>query len=173
MKRALALMVLVVISARGSVAAEQCSASDTKADEHWASAICGGTPRKTQPPDPAPTRTVELPAPTRKSVGVDEWKSKVDKSYKLIVKSLEVGDIDELKRQSVDLRRQSSELEWWPKADNWTLARVYCTTMALELANFADDKLKASARGEIASEASIKAYRAADSECKRGIRKLK
>lgn len=101
------------------------------------------------------------------------WSRAMQQHERLVLKAAQVRDASELKRQVIELRGRSGEPASWPDNDKWNLARVYCATMAQELANFADDKLKGSARGEIAAEASMKAYRDAGSSCKRGLAKAK
>lgn len=104
---------------------------------------------------------------------VAAWAKAMQRHEQLIVKAIKISDIDELRRQAVELRKRSNEPSSWPDEDQWNLARVYCATMAQELANFVDDKLKGTARGEVAADASMKAYREAGPNCKRGIQKLK
>jgi hypothetical protein len=101
------------------------------------------------------------------------WARAMKLHEQLVVKAIQITDVDELRRQAIELRSRSSDPSSWPDEDQWTLARVSCATMAQELANFVDDKLKGTARGEVAAEASLKAYRAAGPDCRRGIQKLK
>ncbi|MGO4286894.1 hypothetical protein [Bosea sp. TAB14] len=104
---------------------------------------------------------------------VSAWAKAMQRHEQLVAKAAQISDVAELRRQSVELRARSAEPSSWPDEDRWTLARVYCATMAQELANFVDDKLKGTARGELAADASLKAYRNAGPNCKRGIQKLK
>lgn len=101
------------------------------------------------------------------------WEKAMKQSFRLIQKAVQVGDRQELIAQSLEVRRQLAEVSSWPDEDRWNFARVYCANMAQELANYADDKLKSSARGELAAEASFKAFRSAESNCKRGLIKVK
>lgn len=107
------------------------------------------------------------------STDVSGWARAMQRHEQLVKKAVQVSDIAELRRQVVELRQRSSDPLAWPDEDQWTLARTYCATMAQELANFVDDKLKGTARGELAAEASMKAYRAAGPMCKKGILKAK
>lgn len=106
-------------------------------------------------------------------LNVAEWARAMKLHEQLVVKAVQLGDVPELRRQATELRTRSSDPSSWPEDDRWTMARVYCATMAQELANFVDDKLKGTARGEVAAEASLKAYGQAGPLCRRGITKLK
>lgn len=107
------------------------------------------------------------------SLNVGDWARAMQRHEQLVSKAVQVRDVDELKRQSIELRARSSDPSSWPDGDKWTLARIYCATMAQELANFVDDKLKGTARGEVSAEASFKAYRQAGPMCKKGLAKVK
>ncbi|PZU93081.1 MAG: hypothetical protein DI527_07480 [Chelatococcus sp.] len=104
---------------------------------------------------------------------VTRWARAMQAHEALVVKAVQIGDLAELQRQAAELRARSNDPTTWPDDDKWTVARIYCATTAQELANFVDDKLKRTARGEIAAEASLKAYREAGVKCRRGIAKLK
>lgn len=104
---------------------------------------------------------------------VATWAKAMQRHEQLVSKAIQIRDSAELRRQVIELRARSAESTSWPDEDRWNLARIYCATMAQELANFADDKLKGTARGEVAAEASFKAYRDAGPNCKRGIQKLR
>ncbi|SFD73958.1 hypothetical protein SAMN05428997_1482 [Bosea sp. CRIB-10] len=105
-------------------------------------------------------------------LNVATWAKSMQRHEELVVKAIQIKDIDELRRQAVELRTRSAEPSNWPNEDRWTFARIYCTTMAQELANFVDDKLKRTARGEVAADASFKAYRDAGPNCKKGLQKV-
>lgn len=171
MKTALAFAILSITLDAAS-AQDQCTASDVQTDTFWSTAICGGKPRDKLPEAPV-MRSVELPAPTKRSVGVDVWRNNIETSYRLIMKSLDIGDAEELKRQSYALAKRSGEVLNWPEENAWSAARVHCSRMATTLMNFADYKLQISARGELNAESALKDYREAGRACTRGLAKVK
>ena len=145
-------------------AAGQCSPDDVKAANHW-SMPCFKEVEPVAAPSARPA--------TKLATGVPTWLKAMTRHERLIAKALQIGDREEVQRQSYEVRSRIAEIDAWPKDDAWTYARIYCTTRAQELANFADDKLKGSSRGEIAAEDSMRAYRDGTKECAKGLAKLK
>lgn len=154
---ALALIATAAMTAPAA-ALDRCTPQEAKLDRNNARCDDLGFRRVTAAPD---------------GLDVSAWARAMQSHERLVAKAIQMQDIGELRRQAIELRARSSDPQSWPDTDKWNLARVYCSTTAQELANFVDDKLKSTARGEIAAEASYKAYQEAARTCKRGVQKLK
>jgi len=172
-----AFLALMLFGPPAAAAAERCTSAEIEADRHWSDKACdaAGTRRAIQSPLAGFSRVKPAPAVrlSKASVGVGLWLAEIERHERLISKSLEVGDADEMKQQSLGLAKRAGEVLKWPEDDAWSTARVHCSRTALSLMNFADYKLRASARGELAAESALKDYREAGRACRRGLAKLK
>ncbi|CAM5764597.1 hypothetical protein [Bosea minatitlanensis] len=163
--RTIAIAVALTLTGAGAVAAaERCTPEELKDDGHWSRRLCDARGFR---------QAVAVASSPGAIAGAEAWHRSLRQRETLINKALKLGDVSELKRQSIEIRRQMNDIDAWPQDDRWTVARVYCANTAQELSNFVEDKLKGSARGEVAAGVSLKAYRGADKECRRGLRMAK